>query len=44
MVTAGLTVGGKGDGNTQQITSPVSSVAEVAVDQLQANQKLIAGE
>ena len=27
-----------------QINSPVSTVAEVAVDQLQANQKLIAGK
>ena len=29
--------------NAPQITSPVSTVAEVAVDQLQANEKLIAG-
>ncbi|KAF2354987.1 Kinesin-like KIF1-type [Trinorchestia longiramus] len=40
MVTGGLRP--NGDGNATQINSPVSTVAEVAVDQLQANQKLIA--
>lgn len=32
------------DKEIPQITSPVSTVAEDAVDQLQANEKLIAGQ
>ena len=34
----------KNDKETPQITSPVSTVAENAVDQLHANEKLIAGK
>lgn len=34
----------KNDKETPQITSPVSTVAEVAADQLHANEKLIAGK